>query len=322
MTIGQAGSIAARAAIIYADARSAVDGRLWQAALGTPGTGRAFDASPTPAPGGTELGFESLLAIIGNPPRPDAPRPASAFGLPRSAPAAPAAHAAAIAASAAHAAAISAPAAHAAAIYAPAAHAAAIAVAAERTGVPAAALAAIIGAEAAPDGYGGWLATSRNPRSSAAGLGQFLGGTWLSEAARAGTWLNRTAHANGWIGSDGRVLPGARAALLALRDEPRAAIEATADYAGQSLRRLASAGVAIGQGIEAIAEAAYIGHNLGAGDAVRFLGAGLGEARARQLLGAQVGEAAARRRIAAAGGAEAAHRSWLNDFIDRRVRPA
>jgi hypothetical protein len=291
MTTGETASVAARAAIIYAEARSAVDGRLWRAALGTPVAGRAFDAAPTPASGGTGLGLESLLAIIGNPPRPDPPRLALALQAAREAPATPPAHAAAIAA------------------------------AAERTGVPAAALAAIIGAEAAQDGNGGWLATSRNPRSSAAGLGQFLGGTWLSEAARAGTWLNRTAHANGWIGGDGRVLPGARAALLALRDEPRAAIEATADYAGQSLRRLASAGVAIGQGVEAIAEAAYIGHNLGAGDAVRFLGAGLGEARARQLLGAQVGEAAARRRIAAAGGAEAAHRSWLHDFIDRRVRP-
>jgi len=106
-----------------------------------------------------------------------------------------------------------------------------------------------------------------------------------------------------------------------LRDDPRAAIEATADYARESLHRLAQAGVAIGHGVEAIAQAAYVGHNLGAADAARFLGPGLGEARARHLLIAQVGDTAAQRRITAAGGAEAAHRTWLHDFIGRHIRP-
>lgn len=53
-------------------------------------------------------------------------------------------------------------------------HAPAIQSAAARTGVPASALAAIIDAEAAKSPDGSWRLMSRNPRSSAAGLGQFL----------------------------------------------------------------------------------------------------------------------------------------------------
>ena len=49
--------------------------------------------------------------------------------------------------------------------------------AAQRTGLPAAALAAIIEAEAAKRKDGSWNAASRNPRSTAAGLTQFLSGS-------------------------------------------------------------------------------------------------------------------------------------------------
>jgi hypothetical protein len=195
----------------------------------------------------------------------------------------------------------------------------AIATAAGRAGIPAAVLASIIDAEAAKGHDGRWLSTSKNGRSTATGLGQFLSGTWKSEAERAGTWLNTTARSNGWIGAGGKILPEAQAALLALRNDADASINATADLARHSLGQLARAGVSIGQSVEQIAKAAYLGHNLGIGDAVTFLRSGLSEGRARHLLDAQVGSAAAAQRIARAGGAGAAHHSWLTEFMDRRL---
>lgn len=200
-------------------------------------------------------------------------------------------------------------------------HAPAIQSAAARTGVPASALAAIIDAEAAKSPDGSWRLMSRNPRSSAAGLGQFLSSTWISEAERAGTWLNARAREQGWIDSGGRVLPGARSAILQLRYDGKAAIEATADYASNSLKGLRRAGVQVGESVEAIARSAYLGHHLGLGDATRFLKSGLSDTRARTLLAAQVGVAAAGSRIAQAGDAIAAHRDWLGSFLDRKIRP-
>ncbi|TCM17708.1 hypothetical protein EDF56_10550 [Novosphingobium sp. PhB165] len=194
--------------------------------------------------------------------------------------------------------------------------------AASRTGLPAPVLATIVHAEAAKDGDGRWLPYSRNPRSSAAGLGQFLSGTWEGEAEREGTWLHATARANGWLDDRGHVRGDARAELLSLRYDPQAAIETTADYARANLDGLRRAGVRIGEGVEDIAKAAYIGHHLGRGDAVRFLTGSLDPDRARRLLDAQIGAAQASRRIAAAGSAVAAHRSWLLDYVGRTIKPA
>lgn len=193
--------------------------------------------------------------------------------------------------------------------------------AAERTGLPAAALAAIVDAEAGKDCDGKWNTASRNPRSSAAGLGQFLAGTWQGEAERAGTWLNSVASRQGWLDNDGRVLPGARSALLALRYDGATSIQATADYALRSVQQLKNAGVSMGGDVATLARAAYLGHHLGTGDAIRFLKGGLDSGRAKLLLDAQVGAASANRRIAATGDAASAHRSWLLDYVDRHVTP-
>eukprot|EP01035_Chromulina_nebulosa_P002546 gene2546-3448_t len=197
-----------------------------------------------------------------------------------------------------------------------------LAAAAARTGIPAAAIAAIVDAEAGKDCNGSWKTGSRNPRSSAAGLGQFLSGTWQGEAERRGTWLHDTAVSKGWLGSDGRLLPAARAALLALRYDGTASINATADYARSSVSHLKQAGIAIGEDIASVARAAYLGHHLGAGDSVRFLKGGLDSARARLLLDAQVGSANASQRIAQTGDAASAHRSWLLDFVNRHITPS
>jgi len=194
--------------------------------------------------------------------------------------------------------------------------------AAKRTGIPAAALAAIVDAEAGKGCDGAWKTASRNPRSSAAGLGQFLGGTWQGEAERAGTWLHDVAAKQGWLGDNGRVLPAARSALLALRYDGAASIHATADYALRSVAQLQHAGIEIGSDVVTVARAAYLGHHLGTGDAIRFLKGGLDPSRAKVLLDAQVGAASATQRIAQSGNAASAHRSWLLGFIDRHITPS
>jgi hypothetical protein len=193
--------------------------------------------------------------------------------------------------------------------------------AAERTGIPASALAAIIDAEAAKGSDGRWLPLSRNPRSSAAGLGQFLSGTWKDEAERPGTWLNQFARANDWLKDNGHIKGSAKSALLALRYDPRASIEAVADYALANLSRLRQAGISVGNSADSIARTAYFAHHLGVADAISFLGGTMDPHRAAKLLAAQIGATAAERQIEISGGAVAAHRGWLTHFVATRVRP-
>lgn len=193
--------------------------------------------------------------------------------------------------------------------------------AAERTGLPAAAIASIIDAEAGRGKDGAWNVQSRNPRSSAAGLGQFLSGTWKAEAERPGTWLHAEARRRDWLNSAGQVTADARSALLALRYDPEASIQATADYARGNLQRLERAGLQVAGDVESVARAAYLGHHLGPGDAAKFLSGGLDPARARRLLDAQVGKPAAAHRLARADNAADAHREWLNAYLDRRINP-
>ena len=193
--------------------------------------------------------------------------------------------------------------------------------AARDTGLPASALAAIVDAEAAKRGDGSWNPNSRNPRSSAAGLGQFLSGTWQDLAQTRGTWLNGVAQARGWLTESGAVRGSARGALLSLRYDPEASIRGVADFARGNLDRLADRGVTVGDEVTGIARAAYLSHHLGLGDAMRFLKDGIAPGRARTLLRAQIGTGAADARIAASGDATAAHRQWLLGYVDRKIRP-
>ncbi len=193
--------------------------------------------------------------------------------------------------------------------------------AAERTGIPATALAAIVNAEAAKNSTGQWNVYSRNSRSSAAGLGQFLSRTWEGMAETRGTWLNQTAQDRGWLDQSGQVRASARAELLQMRYNATASIETTADYARLNLKTLQRSGVATGEDPSAVARTAYLAHHLGAGDAIKYLKNGLTDERASLLLRAQIGGGRAQQAIARTGDASAAHRAWLDNYVGSRVRP-
>ncbi len=303
-----------KAALIYAQARSDLSSRLWKAALGDDalrGSGEAGHAD------GRGMGLDALVALLSGSDTPAGipPHAATMAPPPDAAMADPDGHSAHDGSgSRGDGRAVE-------GLGANASHAATLNAAAERTGLPPALLATIVHAEAATGTDGRWLTFSRNPRSSAAGLGQFLSGTWISEAERPGTWLHEIAGARGWLNDHGRVSSEARSALLQLRYDGDTAIQAVADYARSNLDQLRAAGVAVGTSIESLAQSAYVGHHLGLGDAVRFLKGELSSDRAHKLLKAQIGGAAAEQRIADAGDAVRAHRDWLLGYVARAVQP-
>lgn len=313
---------AQKARIIYAQARNELTDRLWRAALGA-------DVEEPDAPRGARglpMSLDSLLALLEEHKAPPETSTASPMAATDPAPTAvgPQAPLLPVSGDADGAGQTRGNLAKQSAAqgYGPnAGYAVILKAAARRTGVPTAALATIVHAEAAKGTDGRWLPYSRNPRSSAAGLGQFLSGTWRDEADRQGTWLHGVAQQQGWLDAQGKVKQEHRGALLALRYDPEASIQATADYVHANLDALRRAGIAIGEDAQAIARAAYLGHHLGRGDAVRFLSGGIDPSRARTLLKAQIGNASASRRIAASGDASMAHRAWLMDYIGKNIRP-
>lgn len=283
-----------RAALAVADMRQEMLRQLWQAALGDGQSSSGPETSVTdPSLPGSMLGsgLEALLALQGQAPQ----APAAPVGAP-AAPSGPLQ------------------------LRSNAAYTPYFESASARTGLPAAMLAAIVGAEAGSQN-GVWDPNSRNPRSSAAGLTQFLSSTWISETERSGTYLNKVAAANGWLDGNGQVRPSAQDELLALRFDPRASIEAAADYARHNLGALERQGLSsAGLAPEELAKRAYLAHHLGVGDAARFLTGRLDPARAQTLLISQIGSEAASARVAVAGNATAAHRQWLTSYIDRKIR--
>lgn len=308
---------ATHARLLYAEARSAALAELWQAVSGGDTVASPNDAAVRSRPVGRAIDGDlaAMLLRLAETPRQTAPAPLRVplalpgekddDGHPRETPrdrrepaAVPATPPAA------------------------AGHGAALRVAAARTGIPVPVIAAIIDAEAAKDASGRWYGLSRNPRSSAAGLGQFLSRTWRGHAEQPGTWLNDLARSRGWLNDRGHVRGEAKAALLALRYDPFASIHATADLARLNLATLRGAGIAVGSDHADLARVAYIAHHLGPRDAIRFLTGRLDPARAGRLLAAQIGEAAARQRIQHSDNATEAHRAWLLRYVAVKVNPA
>jgi hypothetical protein len=298
---------AQRARLIYGEVQADMSRRLWQAALGG-GEKDTDSVTRAQLPGAAEerSSLDTLLALLkpDAPAGPSAPRAATAGDAVASPVAAPSRGDAPVTGLGPN-----------------ARYAGVIDAAAERTGLSPAALAAIVDAEAGRSADGSWQTWSRNPRSSAAGLGQFLAGTWAGMAEMPGTWLNQQARSNGWLDSHGKVASGSRGALLALRYDPAASINSVADYARRNIDGLARAGVTDRDTGGNAAQLAYLGHHLGLGDAIRFMRGGLPESRARVLLNAQVGAAGCQRRIEASGCARTAHRTWLMGYLDRKFSP-
>ncbi|WP_448661404.1 peptidoglycan-binding protein [Sphingomonas sp. CJ20] len=331
---------AQRAQVIYSEAQSELSSRLWKAALGD--ADRSDNASPLAKAG---MNLDSLLEVVNGAARdagtsavPGQAQPHAAHATqqqPCNCTCTCACHARSTPSSAmmreddeaitAPAGIVGAPAAgladSAVRLGSNARFAGVFAAAEQRSGIPASAIAAIVDAEAAKGRDGSWNVLSRNPRSSAAGLGQFLSGTWQDLAQTKGTWLNTQASAKGWLDTQGKVDPAHRAELLALRYDPEASIVTIADLAKLNLDRLEKSGVRVRTDSETLAKAAYLSHHLGLGDARKFLGGGLDEGRASRLLAAQIGTSAAQQRIASTGDATEAHRKWLLGFINDRIRP-
>lgn len=302
---------ARKAELIYAQARAEVNGKLWQLALGDAGAGRSREPDLPSGPTG-QGGFNlmSLMALL------TGGQEAEPSGAARGGAAVEGSRAPVIEAEP-----LWPQPEEATSLRANAKYQGIVEAAARRTGLPASALAAIVDAEAGKLKGGEWNPFSRNPRSSAAGLGQFLSGTWVSEAERPGSFLNNLSRQQGWLDPGGKVLPGARHQLLSQRYDARTSIEATADYARHNLERLDKFGISVARTPSALSHTAYLAHHLGLADAKRFLGAGIPEGRARQLLAAQIGPENAASRINRTGSATAAHREWLTGYVARQVKP-
>jgi hypothetical protein len=191
-----------------------------------------------------------------------------------------------------------------------------------RTDIDAAALAALVNAEAAKLPSGEWNRNSRAPTSSAAGLTQFLAATWLGEAKKSRTYLNQRGKADGCIASGNEMVPGTEDKLLALRFDPELSIVAAAEYGVSNLKSLISAGLVDGQiGDDEKARFIYLAHHEGLGGALAFLKGT--KAYTFSDLAKQVGQSKAQRYVDAAGGnSTKAYRTWLNEYIENNIQPS
>ncbi|WP_285295738.1 peptidoglycan-binding domain-containing protein [Aureimonas altamirensis] len=191
-----------------------------------------------------------------------------------------------------------------------------------RTGIAAAALAALIDAEAAKLPSGEWNKKSTAGTSSAAGLTQFLKTTWLGEARKPRTFLNERCRAKGYVDADNAVVARRQAELLALRFDPELSIVAAAEYGAANLDALVKAGlVPLEAGDDEKARFIYIAHHEGLGGARSFLEGS--QTYSLKDLAKQVGQAAAQRFVDAAGGdATRAYRTWLDTYVQEKIQPA
>jgi hypothetical protein len=190
------------------------------------------------------------------------------------------------------------------------------------TDIDAAALAALIDAEAAKLPDGRWNSQSAASSSSAAGLTQFIAGTWRAHARRRDTLLNKTARDKGYITSANDIEPSRDGDLLKLRFDPELSIVSAAEYGVMNLNALIEEGLVSDQiGDDEKARFIYLAHHEGLGGAQGFL-RGTKSYTFSDLV-TQVGNSKAQAFVDAAGGdTTKAYRAWLNGYMDSRIRPA
>lgn len=186
-----------------------------------------------------------------------------------------------------------------------------------RTGIDASALAALVNAEAARNRNGLWLADSHNRRSDAAGLTQFLAGTWVDRATTAGTYLNELAVGRGYVRRErGGFTVVNRQALLELRYDPTASIVSAAEYGRDNLRSLERHGVLPANLTDDDrARYMYYAHHEGLAGAVRLLtdSRGVTEEAARRALVLGRGRERALALVREHGSYAAAFRVWTEE---------
>jgi len=194
------------------------------------------------------------------------------------------------------------------------------------TKIDAAALAALIDAEAAKissgPSKGQWDPRSFNSDSGATGLTQFIRGTWLDHARNSTTLLNKVARDKGLVTALNAIVGARETELLDLRFDPVLSIVAAAEYGLANLRTLIGAGlIPDSVGDDGKARFMYLAHHEGAAGARAFLrhenSADLGK------FADQVGPQRAGMLTEAAGGDVAlAYRRWLDGYMDEHIQPA
>jgi len=184
-------------------------------------------------------------------------------------------------------------------------------------------------AEAAKDKTGVWDANSKNKRSSATGLTQFLKSTWKSEATRRDTYLNQRAKELGYIDKNNKIVD--EQALLDLRKNSRESIVAAAEMGKRSLTRLIDAGLVDAKSSEQeLARAMYLTHQSGYKGAKRILNVDnnpkqpiLTPEKVKELLTTQIGSKRADTAIRTErGNAPKAYRNWLQSHMNKFVKPS
>jgi peptidoglycan hydrolase-like protein with peptidoglycan-binding domain len=195
------------------------------------------------------------------------------------------------------------------------------------TRIDAAAIAALIDAEAARIASGAdagaWdPKSSAGASSSARGLTQFLSSTWCDMACRPGTLLNSTARQSGYVTNDNKIVASMTNALLDLRFDPTQSIVAAAEYGFANLAALVGDQLVQPDiGDDDRAWYIYLAHHEGLEGARHFLRNDQAVDISRLI--AQVGPVRAVQCVSAAGGdVTVAYRTWLNDYMAQKIQPS